>query len=54
MNAVPADDWDLIDRDAEYLARKAREPEDLYLINRDARRLNAEALDVLSYQNLDL
>jgi hypothetical protein len=40
--------------DAEYLERKAREAHDIELINRDADRLNAEALDVLSYQDLDL
>ena len=40
---------DLTGKDAEYRARKEREPEDLALINRDAPRLNAEALDVLSY-----
>jgi ribosomal protein L12E/L44/L45/RPP1/RPP2 len=40
--------------DAEYLNRKAREAHDIELINRDAEWLNAEALDVLSYQDLDL
>jgi hypothetical protein len=40
--------------DAEYLKRKAREVHDIELINRDAEWLNAEALDVLSYQDLDL
>ena len=39
---------------AEYLKRKAREPHDLELINHHAEHLNAEALDVLSYQNLDV
>jgi hypothetical protein len=41
-------------RDAEYLKRKAREAHDIELINRDAEWLNAEALDVLSYQDIDL
>jgi hypothetical protein len=40
--------------DAEYLERKARSAHDIELINRDAEWLNAEAEDVLSYQNLDL
>jgi hypothetical protein len=40
--------------DAEYLKRKAREAHDIELINRDAEWLNAEALDVLSYQDIDL
>jgi hypothetical protein len=40
--------------DAEYFKRKAREALDIGLINRDAEWLNAEALDVLSYQELDL
>jgi hypothetical protein len=42
------------DSNAEYLKRKARESHDIELINRDAQWLNAEALDVLSYQDLDL
>jgi hypothetical protein len=40
--------------DAEYLKRKAREAHDIELINRDAEWLNAEAEDVLLYQDLDL
>jgi hypothetical protein len=40
--------------DTEYLKRKAREARDIELINRDAGWLNAEALDVLAYQDLDL
>jgi hypothetical protein len=44
----------LANSDAEYLRRKARESHDIELINRDAEWLNAEALDVLSYQDLDL
>jgi hypothetical protein len=40
--------------DAEYLKRKARETYDTELINRDAEWLNAEAEDVLSYQDIDL
>jgi hypothetical protein len=43
-----------INRDAEYLRRKAQEPRDTEIINRNAERLNREALDVLSYQELDL
>jgi hypothetical protein len=39
--------------DAEYLKRKSREAQDIELINRDAEWLNAEALDVLLYQDLD-
>jgi hypothetical protein len=41
-------------RDTEYLKRKAREAHDTELSNRDAERLNAEAVDVLSCQDLDL
>jgi hypothetical protein len=37
---------------AEYLKHNARVTHDIELINRDAGRLNAEALDVLSYQDL--
>jgi hypothetical protein len=49
-----AEEFECINRDAEYLNRKAREAQDIELINRDAEWLNTEALDVLSYQDLDL
>ena len=36
------------------IASKMSEAQELELINRHADRLNAEALDVLSYQDIDL
>jgi hypothetical protein len=56
--AIPArheeQEIEISNRDAEYVKRKAREAHDIELINRDAEWLNAEALDVLSYQDLNL
>jgi hypothetical protein len=43
-----------IERDAVYLNRKAREARDRELFELHADELNAEALDVLSYQSLNL
>jgi hypothetical protein len=43
-----------IERDAVYLKRKAREAQDRELFELHADELNAEALDVLSYQSLNL
>lgn len=45
---IEAAGWSL----AKELLRKERSASDLQIINRHSKRLNAEALDVLSYQSL--
>ena len=39
---------------ASILKKRMSEAEEMELINRNADRLNAEAIDVLSYQDIDL
>jgi len=51
---VPAGQADIYFFPASAVREKMSETQEIELINRNAERLNREALDVLSFQNLDI